>query len=90
MTSEIKGRNAKLTELFTFKCALTEGRTVTCMSWNNLNPDLLAVGYGQFEFSKQASISPKSCLQSPVSKVLSPKSCLESPVSKVLCVEPFV
>ena len=54
VSGESKGRNAKLTELFTFKCPLTEGRTVTCMSWNNLNPDLLAVGYGQFEFSKQA------------------------------------
>jgi hypothetical protein len=69
MTSEIKGRNAKLTELFTFKCALTEGRTVTCMSWNNLNTDLLAVGYGQFEFSKQASISQKSFICSDPSVV---------------------
>jgi hypothetical protein len=50
---ESKGRGAKLEQLFTFKCPLTEGRTVTCMSWNKLNPDLLAVGYGDFEFSKQ-------------------------------------
>jgi WD40 repeat protein len=51
--SESKGRGAKLEQLFTFKCGLTEGRTVTCMSWNKLNPDLLAVGYGNFDFSRQ-------------------------------------
>ena len=50
---ESKGRGAKLEELFTFSCPLTKDRTVTCMSWNKLNPDLLAVGYGEFEFSKQ-------------------------------------
>ena len=51
--AESKGRGAKLEELFKFECDLTKGRTVTCMSWNKFNPDLLAVGYGQFEFSKQ-------------------------------------
>ena len=50
---EGKTRVPKLDVLFTFKCGLTEGRTVTCMSWNKLNPDLLAVGYGEFEFSQQ-------------------------------------
>ena len=52
--SASKGRAAKLEELFSFKCALTEGRTVTCMSWNRLNGDLLAVGYGSLDFSKQS------------------------------------
>ncbi|XP_062854134.1 dynein axonemal intermediate chain 4 [Trichomycterus rosablanca] len=44
-----------LERLWTFGCELTTGRNVSCMSWNEKNPDLLAVGYGQFDFKEQKS-----------------------------------
>lgn len=39
--------------LWSYVCKSTQGRNVSCLSWNKSNPDLLAVGYGQFEFSNQ-------------------------------------
>ncbi|XP_070563890.1 dynein axonemal intermediate chain 4-like isoform X1 [Ptychodera flava] len=39
--------------LWPYKCSVTKGRNVSCMSWNKANEDLLAVGYGQFGFSEQ-------------------------------------
>ncbi|XP_069127668.1 dynein axonemal intermediate chain 4-like isoform X3 [Argopecten irradians] len=41
--------------LWAYSCPMTKGRNVSCMSWNKLNPDLIAIGYGQFEFSNQKS-----------------------------------
>lgn len=41
--------------LWAYTCALTKGRNVSSMSWNKLNPDLIAVGYGQFDFAHQRS-----------------------------------
>ncbi|XP_062412052.1 dynein axonemal intermediate chain 4 isoform X2 [Sardina pilchardus] len=41
--------------LWSFTCVLTAGRNVSCMAWNKKNPDLLAVGYGQFDFKDQKS-----------------------------------
>ncbi|XP_071121367.1 dynein axonemal intermediate chain 4-like isoform X3 [Mytilus edulis] len=41
--------------LWSYQCPLTKGRNVSSMSWNKLNPDLIAIGYGQFEFSDQKS-----------------------------------
>ncbi|KAF0689082.1 Aste57867_19354 [Aphanomyces stellatus] len=38
-----------LEKLWSFKCALTQGRTVSCLAWNPVNDDLLAVSYGQFD-----------------------------------------
>jgi len=42
-----------LLHLWDFKCDLTSGRNVACMAWNRLNRDLLAVGYGEFDFMEQ-------------------------------------
>ncbi|XP_048255651.1 dynein axonemal intermediate chain 4-like isoform X2 [Haliotis rufescens] len=42
-----------LDRLWSYSCPLTKGRNVSCMTWNKLNPDLIAVGYGQFEFTNQ-------------------------------------
>ncbi|XP_067677855.1 dynein axonemal intermediate chain 4-like isoform X2 [Haliotis asinina] len=42
-----------LDRLWSYSCPLTKGRNVSCMTWNRLNPDLIAVGYGQFEFTNQ-------------------------------------
>uniref|UniRef100_A0A670YHM4 Dynein axonemal intermediate chain 4 n=1 Tax=Pseudonaja textilis TaxID=8673 RepID=A0A670YHM4_PSETE len=39
--------------LWSYGCSLTKGKNVSCMAWNKLNPDLLAVGYGQFRFQEQ-------------------------------------
>lgn len=42
-----------LHKLWNYSCNLTKGRNVSCMAWNKLNPDILAVGYGEFVFSEQ-------------------------------------
>ncbi|XP_032074016.1 WD repeat-containing protein 78 isoform X1 [Thamnophis elegans] len=39
--------------LWSYGCSLTKGNNVSCMAWNKFNPDLLAVGYGQFRFQEQ-------------------------------------
>uniref|UniRef100_A0A8C7E8I7 Dynein axonemal intermediate chain 4 n=1 Tax=Nothoprocta perdicaria TaxID=30464 RepID=A0A8C7E8I7_NOTPE len=39
--------------LWSYTCDLTSGRSVSSMAWNKLNPDLLAVGYGEFDFKEQ-------------------------------------
>ncbi|KAL2089712.1 hypothetical protein ACEWY4_014400 [Coilia grayii] len=44
-----------LERLWSFGCVVTAGRNVSCMAWNKKNPDLLAVGYGQFDFRDQKS-----------------------------------
>jgi WD40 repeat protein len=42
-----------LERLWTYSCPLTIGKTVCSMAWNKLNNNLLAVGYGQFEYTEQ-------------------------------------
>ncbi|XP_019383970.1 PREDICTED: WD repeat-containing protein 78 [Gavialis gangeticus] len=42
-----------LERLWSYTCDLTSGHNVSSMAWNKLNPDLLAVGYGQFGFKEQ-------------------------------------
>lgn len=42
-----------LDRLWSYVCPLTRGRNVSCLAWNKANPDLIAVGYGQFEFTAQ-------------------------------------
>ncbi|KAI4891917.1 hypothetical protein NFI96_029999 [Prochilodus magdalenae] len=44
-----------LVRLWAFSCELTMGRNVSSMAWNKKIPDLLAVGYGQFDFKDQKS-----------------------------------
>ncbi|XP_002733663.1 dynein axonemal intermediate chain 4-like [Saccoglossus kowalevskii] len=39
--------------LWAYSCSITKSRNVSCMSWNKINQDLLAVGYGQFGFTEQ-------------------------------------
>mmetsp|Transcript_5976 Transcript_5976/g.13861 ORF Transcript_5976/g.13861 Transcript_5976/m.13861 type:complete len:746 (-) Transcript_5976:24-2261(-) len=48
-------RGGKLELLWSYECDLSKGRNVSCMAWNKLQPDLLAVGYGEFEFTKQGN-----------------------------------
>ncbi|KAJ0396507.1 hypothetical protein P43SY_010142 [Pythium insidiosum] len=46
-----------LEKLWAFKCQLTEGRRVTCLAWNTVNEDLLAVSYAR-EDSRPECPSP--------------------------------
>ena len=39
--------------LWTFQNRTVFARNVSCLAWNSLAPDLLAVGYGEFDFSNQ-------------------------------------
>mmetsp|Transcript_24966 Transcript_24966/g.81789 ORF Transcript_24966/g.81789 Transcript_24966/m.81789 type:complete len:774 (+) Transcript_24966:69-2390(+) len=39
--------------LWEFKSSVTAGRNVSTMAWNKARKDLLAVGYGEFDFLKQ-------------------------------------
>uniref|UniRef100_A0A8C8VEA4 Dynein axonemal intermediate chain 4 n=1 Tax=Pelusios castaneus TaxID=367368 RepID=A0A8C8VEA4_9SAUR len=42
-----------LERLWSYTCEWSDGHNVSSMAWNKLNPDLLAVGYGQFGFKEQ-------------------------------------
>ncbi|XP_062285113.1 dynein axonemal intermediate chain 4 [Scomber scombrus] len=41
-----------LEHLWTFTCELSRGRNISSIAWNTKNPDLLAVGYGEFDSQK--------------------------------------
>ncbi|NXS92027.1 WDR78 protein, partial [Jacana jacana] len=43
----------RLERLWSYMCDLTDGRGVSSMAWSKVNPDLLAVGYGAFDFKDQ-------------------------------------
>ncbi|XP_063057893.1 dynein axonemal intermediate chain 4 isoform X2 [Engraulis encrasicolus] len=57
MADEAEGRSKMpaLERLWSFGCVVTAGHNVSCMAWNKKNPDLLAVGYGQFDFKDRKS-----------------------------------
>lgn len=48
---ELKEGQVTLKPLFTFECDLTDKRQVSCMDINVANPDLIAVGYGEFDIN---------------------------------------
>ncbi|NXW09730.1 WDR78 protein, partial [Fregetta grallaria] len=43
----------RLERLWSYICDLTNGHSVSSMAWSKVNPDLLAVGYGVFDFKEQ-------------------------------------
>uniref|UniRef100_A0A8C3KNK2 Dynein axonemal intermediate chain 4 n=1 Tax=Calidris pygmaea TaxID=425635 RepID=A0A8C3KNK2_9CHAR len=43
----------RLERLWSYTCDLTNGHSVSSMAWSKVNPDLLAVGYGTFDFKEQ-------------------------------------
>ncbi|XP_075365056.1 dynein axonemal intermediate chain 4 isoform X1 [Mycteria americana] len=43
----------RLERLWSYICDLTDGQSVSSMAWSKVNPDLLAVGYGAFDFKEQ-------------------------------------
>ncbi|ELU18109.1 hypothetical protein CAPTEDRAFT_219442 [Capitella teleta] len=51
----IENLGPSLDRLWSYSCPLTKGHNISCIAWNKVNPDLLAVAYGQYEFSKQKS-----------------------------------
>ncbi|XP_040613000.1 dynein intermediate chain 4, axonemal isoform X4 [Mesocricetus auratus] len=53
ITTEQSTIPANLERLWSFTCDLTKGLNVSSLSWNKANPDLLAVGYGNFGFKEQ-------------------------------------
>ncbi|CAF4292487.1 unnamed protein product [Rotaria sp. Silwood2] len=49
--SLIKNTNLNLERLWQYNCYLTHNRNVSCLCWNEQNHDLLAVGYGKFQYN---------------------------------------
>ena len=48
--SNLRGPNGEVKRLFSYlNNDLVQGRSVTCMVWNKVNQDLLAVGYGKLD-----------------------------------------
>ncbi|KFQ94012.1 WD repeat-containing protein 78, partial [Nipponia nippon] len=43
----------RLERLWSYICDITNGHSVSSMAWSKVNPDLLAVGYGAFDFKEQ-------------------------------------
>ncbi|NXL46974.1 WDR78 protein, partial [Podilymbus podiceps] len=43
----------RLEQLWSYTCDLTNGHSVSSMAWSKVNADLLAVGYGAFDFKEQ-------------------------------------
>ncbi|KFP98267.1 WD repeat-containing protein 78, partial [Leptosomus discolor] len=43
----------RLERLWSYICDLTNSHSVSSMAWSKVNPDLLAVGYGAFDFKEQ-------------------------------------
>lgn len=44
--------NERMQLLWQWKCDLTAGRNVSCIAWNHERIDLVAVGYGSFDFGQ--------------------------------------
>lgn len=44
-----------LVPLWTYECPMTHNLNISCMAWNHQNQDLLAVGYGSFEFGNNTA-----------------------------------
>ncbi|GLE01062.1 hypothetical protein PINS_up009875 [Pythium insidiosum] len=59
------GSRFALEKLWAFKCELTEGRRVTCLAWNTVNEDLLAVSYAREDpRPESASSAPNAAMAS--------------------------
>ncbi|NWY72126.1 WDR78 protein, partial [Erithacus rubecula] len=46
--SPAEGAGPSLEQLWSYRCDLTSGHSVSSMAWNKVNPDLIAVGYREF------------------------------------------
>lgn len=52
---DIETSEPGLNTLWTYACSASRGRTVTCTAWNKQTVDILAAGYGDFEFASEKS-----------------------------------
>ncbi|KAJ7424877.1 WD repeat-containing protein 78 [Willisornis vidua] len=43
----------RLVQLWSYRCGVTSGHSVSSMAWNKVNPDLLAVGYRELDSKDQ-------------------------------------
>lgn len=50
--NEIQPIGPNMSRLWSYECSLTRGMTATCMVWNKVNHDLLAVGYSKNGFTE--------------------------------------
>jgi len=71
-----------LKHLFKFSCDKVEGRNISCMDFNSANPDLLAVGYGEFDMdntqTKQKGVLAFWTLKNPYfpEKIIFTDNCI--------------
>ncbi|XP_023788042.1 WD repeat-containing protein 78 isoform X2 [Cyanistes caeruleus] len=56
----------RLEQLWSYRCDLTSGRSVSSMAWNKANPDLLAVGYREFVSLKKKGLACCWSLKNPM------------------------
>ncbi|XP_015492384.1 WD repeat-containing protein 78 isoform X3 [Parus major] len=56
----------RLEQLWSYRCDLTSGRSVSSMAWNKTNPDLLAVGYREFVSLKKKGLACCWSLKNPM------------------------
>ena len=47
VAAAVASNKGKLMKLWSYSCPLSQGRAVTGLAWNRVNPDLLAVSYGE-------------------------------------------
>jgi hypothetical protein len=48
---EVKDGTVSIKHLFTFECDIIENRLVTCIDINQVNMDLIVVGYGEYDIN---------------------------------------
>ena len=51
----INDQSLSLEKLWNYTSSLTKDRNVSCIAWNKKNKDILAAGYGKFEFNDESS-----------------------------------
>ncbi|XP_034390434.1 WD repeat-containing protein 78-like [Cyclopterus lumpus] len=77
-----EGSSSPMLEYFLdFSCELTRGCNITSMAWNKKNPDILAVGYGDFDSkNQQPSLICCWCLKNPTwpERIIHCHSCVIS------------
>ncbi|CAG9331817.1 unnamed protein product [Blepharisma stoltei] len=72
----------KMIDLFKFQCSEVENRLVSCADWNTLNPDLLAVSYGEHDpYSRKPGKLLFWTLKSPKF----PERIIEAPTGLISC-----
>lgn len=53
MLSSASAQVVGLDKLWTYTCGLCKDRNVSCVTWNRKNQDIMAAGYGKFEYNTE-------------------------------------